>query len=90
MMLFDLEADPGEQHDLAASQPKLVVGLKGLFDKMAREVPEFSDPPSDYLFHSPKPGQPRRLMRLVGGELRYDRIPKSQQHLLIDGANTDK
>ena len=87
MMLFDLETDPGEQHDLADAQPEVVAKLKKLFDETAHDVPEFSQPKSDYLFRSPQPGNPRRLMRLIGGELRYDRVPKSQQHLLIDKLN---
>jgi uncharacterized sulfatase len=87
MMLFDLVTDPGEQCDLADAQPEIVVNLKKLFDETAREVPEFSQPKSDYLFRSQQPGNPRRLMRLIGGELRYDQIPKSQQHFLIDEPN---
>jgi arylsulfatase A-like enzyme len=88
MMLFDLETDPGEQHDLAAARPEVVAKLKKLFAATARDVPKFSQPKSDYLFRSPEPGEPRRLMRLIGGDLRYDRIPKSQQHLLIDKPNS--
>jgi arylsulfatase A len=30
--LFDLEADPGERHDLSAAQPKKVAELRGLFE----------------------------------------------------------
>ncbi|MEO2047410.1 MAG: hypothetical protein ABGX16_12650 [Pirellulales bacterium] len=84
MMLFDLDSDPGEQHDLADAQPKVVANLKLLFDRTARDVPVFMQPESDYLFRSPMQGKPRQLMRLIGGELRYDHVPKSQQHLLID------
>ena len=87
-MLFDLATDPGEQHDLADAKPDVVAKLKKLFDETAREVPEFSQPKSDYLFRSPQSGNPRRMMRLIGGELRYDRVPKSQQHLLIDELST--
>jgi len=87
MMLFDLESDPGEQHDVADAHPKVVAELKELFDKTARDIPTFSQPKSDYLFSSPQPGNPRRLMRLIGGQLRCDRVPKSQQQFLADEAN---
>ena len=32
--LFDLEADPGEQHDVAAQHREVVQRLRGMFDKM--------------------------------------------------------
>jgi len=82
MMLFDLEADPGEQRDIAAKHPDIVKRLKALFDKTAAEVPNYPAPKSDYFFGPPQKGKPRTLMRLIGGELRYDRIPESQRHLI--------
>ncbi len=88
MMLFDLAADRGEQHDVADKHPGVVARLLAAFNKVKAEVPEFPAPPSDYLFTPPADGQPRTLMRLIGGELRYDRIPKSQEHL-IDKSKTD-
>jgi len=39
MMLFDLEADPAEQHNVAAEWPDVVARLKRLFERMAAEVP---------------------------------------------------
>ncbi len=81
MMLFDLEADRGEQRDVAEQHPQVVQRLKALFDKTEAEVPEFPPPKSDYLFRVPERG-PRPLMRLIGGELKYDRIPEPQRHLL--------
>ena len=33
MMLFNLEQDPQEQHDVAAEHPEVVVRLKRLFDR---------------------------------------------------------
>ena len=84
MMLFDLSEDPGEQHDLSAEYPEVVQRLKGIFDKMNAQVPEFAAPESDYLFRDPEPGESRPLMHLIGGELRYDRVPEWQQHLLKD------
>lgn len=82
MMLFNLKADPGEQHNVATQHPQVVARLKNLFDEMNAQVPEFPTPPSDYLFRDPPQGSRRPLMRLIGGELRYDKIPKSQRHLL--------
>jgi hypothetical protein len=66
MMLFDMEADPGEQHDVAAEHPDVVARLRGLFDKLDAEAP--------------REGRPERhgaggVRRLSGGELRYDVEP---------------
>jgi uncharacterized sulfatase len=81
MMLFDLQSDPGEQHDVADQHPQVVKRLQTMFDKTAAAIPAFDTPPSAYLFRTEK-GKPRTLMRLIGGDFRYDRVPKSQQHLL--------
>ncbi|MEO2019139.1 MAG: sulfatase [Fuerstiella sp.] len=83
MMLFDLRADRGEQHDVADEHPDVVKRLQKKFETMLAEVPTFPVSKSDYLFDPPPRGTPRVLMRLIGGELRYDRVPKSQQHLLL-------
>ena len=80
-MLFDLESDPGEQHNVADSHPDVVKRLQAMFDKTEAEVPDFAPAKSGYLFRTEK-GKPRPLMRLIGGELQYDRVPKSQQHLM--------
>lgn len=62
MMLFDLEADPSEQKDIADSHPDVVKRLKALFDEHdSDETP------------GPDPGFPE-LRRVKGGELRYDRF----------------
>jgi hypothetical protein len=37
--LFDLENDPGEQHDVAGQHPEVVARLKARFDEMVREFP---------------------------------------------------
>ena len=84
MMLFDLTMDPGEQHDLSDEYPEVVKRLKGIYDRMNIQVPDFAAPRSDYLFRKPQPGESRPLMHLIGGELRYDRIPAWQRHLLSE------
>ncbi len=45
MMLFDLENDPSEQHDVAVQNPEVVKRLKAMFDQLNAQVPEF--PPID-------------------------------------------
>jgi hypothetical protein len=61
MMLFDLEADPAEQHDLSAKHPDVVKRLKDVFDKTLGQVPKFK-PPKRF----------KKLRRLKGGSLNYD------------------
>jgi len=39
LMLFDLGADPAEQHNLAEKHSEVVARLKGLFDQTAADVP---------------------------------------------------
>ena len=82
-LLFDLEADPGEQKDLASRNPEVVKRLMALFNATQAEVPEFAPHKSDYRFRDPEPGESPILMRNIGGELRYDRLPASQQHLIV-------
>jgi uncharacterized sulfatase len=86
MMLFDLEADRAEQHDVADKHPEVVKRLLEAFRKTEGEVPELPEAESAYLFREPGPDESRPLMRLIGGELRYDRIPKSQKHLIDEKA----
>ena len=40
MALFDLSADPSEQHDVADANPDVVKRLKARFDAVARDVPD--------------------------------------------------
>jgi len=42
MQLFDLQADPGEQTDIAAQHPEIVARLEKLYDEMNRNVPAAS------------------------------------------------
>jgi arylsulfatase A-like enzyme len=67
MMLFDLEADPGEQHDVSGSHPEVVARLKKLFDEMDAQVPRIE--------RSERHGA-SGIRRLRGGEMRYDRMPE--------------
>jgi hypothetical protein len=39
MMLFDLEADPAEQRNIATEHPEVVQRLKALYDAMAAQNP---------------------------------------------------
>lgn len=62
MMLFDLEADPSEQHDVADSHPDVVKTLKALFDEHDGE-------------ETPRPAAGfAGLQRIRGGSLHYDSI----------------
>ncbi len=67
MMLFDMEADPAEQHDVAARHPDVIERLKAIFDKIDADVPRVP---------RPRRGSPPRIKRLKGGDLRYDREAK--------------
>jgi hypothetical protein len=69
MMLFDLESAPSEQRDVAAQHPEVVQRLKAHFDKMEAEAKAIARPPRP-------PGAMKGIMRLKGGELRYDLEPR--------------
>lgn len=66
MMLFDLENDPAEQHDVAAQNPDVVKRLKAMFDKLNAQVPNFA------------PVQPKwqGIRDIKGGDLKYE--PRDQ------------
>lgn len=66
MMLFDIENDPAEQHDVAAQHPDVVKRLKAMFDKLDAQVPHF------------EPVQPKwkGIRDIKGGDLKYE--PRNQ------------
>ena len=69
MMLFDMEADPAEEHDVSAAHPDVVDRLRSLFEKMDKQ--------------NQKTAPEERhgaggVRRLKGGNLRYDREPQPQ------------
>lgn len=66
MMLFDLAADPGEQKDVAAQNPKVVERLKTMFDRMNAQVPQS--------LREERHGG-GGVRRLTGGSLDYTRMP---------------
>ncbi|GDX90938.1 hypothetical protein LBMAG46_09430 [Planctomycetia bacterium] len=38
LSLFDLQTDPGEQHNVAREHPEIVARLTGLADRMRRDL----------------------------------------------------
>jgi uncharacterized sulfatase len=60
MMLFDLEADPAEQHDVSKQHPAVVKRLKAIFEKTLAQVPDFE-----------RPERFKQLRRITGGDLSY-------------------
>ncbi len=81
MMLFDLSEDRAEQHNVAGEHLDVVKELLAIHQRMDAQVPELPDAPVDYLFRRSAVGR-GPLMRLIGGELRYDHVPAFQRHLL--------
>ncbi len=79
MMLFNLDTDRGEQHDVAQEHPEIVARLLAQFNAVKDSMPQWPDPPVDYLLKPTK--GPRTLMRLKGGDLNYDRLPEPQRDL---------
>jgi len=61
MMLFDIEADPSEQHDLGKQHPDVVERLKAIYDRTFAEVPKFE-----------QPKRFKELRRIKGGDFSYD------------------
>jgi uncharacterized sulfatase len=71
MMLFDLDNDPGEQRDVAARHPEVVQRLKAAFDRMDAEAAQAAR-------RARQAGPGKGIIRLKGGELRYDLEPKGR------------
>ncbi len=46
MQLFDLQADPGEQHDVAAAHPETVARLRKLYDELTQDAPKARKAPA--------------------------------------------
>lgn len=46
MQLFDLQADPSEQRDVAAAHPDIVKRLRQLYDELAKDAPNASKAPA--------------------------------------------
>jgi hypothetical protein len=55
MMLFDLAADPGEQHNVAAQNPEVVSRLARIFNEMADQVPSDLVAPRSTAIRRPGP-----------------------------------
>jgi uncharacterized sulfatase len=87
MMLFNLEDDPAEQHNVADDHPDIVVRLKQKYDETTQLVPDIAETPSSYLLKDPLPGERRPFMKLLGGDLGYDKVAEDQQHLLRDAGD---
>jgi len=60
MMLFDIEVDPSEQHDVSKENPEVVDRLKAIYEKIVAQVPEFK-----------RPKRYKKLRRIRGGDLNY-------------------
>jgi uncharacterized sulfatase len=46
MQLFDLETDPGEQHDVSAANPETVARLRKLYDELTKDAPKLRKAPA--------------------------------------------
>jgi len=61
LMLFDLEADPAEQHNVSKQHPDVVKRLKTIYEKILTQVPEFE-----------RPKRFKNIRRITGGDFNYD------------------
>jgi uncharacterized sulfatase len=60
IMLFDLETDPAEQHDVSKKFPEVVKRLKTIYEKTVAQVPTFE-----------RPKRFKQLRRIKGGDFNY-------------------
>jgi len=60
IMLFDLETDPAEQHDVSSQHPDVVKRLKTIYEKTVTQVPTFE-----------QPKRFKQLRHIKGGDLKY-------------------
>ena len=89
MMFFDLETTSQNSGPPHPSIRKSASILQACSSERARTTPGFLHTKPDDLFERTK-REARPLMRLFGGELRYDRAPSPQQHLLNSDKNLDE
>lgn len=61
MMLFDIDNDPMEQHDVTHQHPDVVRRLRAIYDTYAAQVPELTFPPRRF----------QGLHHVRGGDLEY-------------------
>ncbi len=60
MMLFNLEEDPSEQHDLSEEHPDVLARLKQYAESIQKQIPEF-----------PRPSRYDSMRRLSGGTMDF-------------------
>ena len=68
MMLFDIEADPSEQHDVSEQHGDVVKRLKALYEETLAEVPDFE-----------QPQRFKEIRRIKGGNLDYESEDRGQK-----------
>jgi hypothetical protein len=68
MMLFDIEADPAEQHDVSEQHVDVVKRLTALYEETLAQVPDFE-----------QPQRFKEIRRIKGGNLDYDTEDRRQK-----------
>jgi len=64
MMLFNIEKDPAEQHDVSDQYPAVAQRLEDYYNRMMETLPTFQRPKRDF----------QGLRRIKGGDLKYGRV----------------